>query len=534
MSKRTDNRRKSARKFAPLGLWLAGLAFLAGIIFLAIKLLVLMQIYVPADGTWINTALLIVLGVFILGLATFALLNPRKVRELITGRQAKHGSNALITLAALFGIIIVVNLLIYKNPVQWDWTEDKQHTLAPETLSTLQALTSPVQAIGFFTQNSNSSTASDLMTDFKDNSNGMFDFQFIDPDQNPALAQQYGITRDGSIVLVLEDRQEVLTYASEQNITSALVRLMNPGERVVYFITGHGESDLQNSGDTAFTRVSSVLKSKNYTVRSLNLRAENEIPTDALALVIAGRTKPYTAGEVALLKAYVDGGGSLVLLEQTTLETEVGSSPDPLLNYLSAAWGVVFNNDIVIDPSSDPLSFAVSDSYGSHAITENIQNTITFFPISRSITLTSTDAAITQTPLIITVDSAWGETDFDSLSNGDFQYQADSDFSGPILLAAVLENTTTGGQLAVIGDGSFATDTFFDQYGNADLFINTVDWAAGEQDMISLTAKDTTERTLKPIQNFGWIVLGLSFICIIPGIIIAGGIISWITRRAKG
>jgi ABC-type uncharacterized transport system involved in gliding motility auxiliary subunit len=532
MSKRTENRKKSARKFAPLGLWLAGLAFLAGIIILAVKLLVLMQI-VP-DQTWINTALLITLGVFVLGLATFALLNPRKVRELIMGRQAKHGSNALITLIALFGIIIVVNLLIYKNPVQWDWTEDKSHTLAPETLSTLQVLTSPVEAIGFFTQNYSSTTAVDLMTDFRDNSNEMFDFQIVDPDQNPALAQQYGITRDGSIVLVLGEQQELLTYVSEQNITSALVRLMNPGERTVYFITGHGESDLQNSGDTAFTRVASVLKSKNYTVLPLNLRAENEIPTDALALVIAGRTKPFTAGEVALLKAYVDGGGSLVVLEQSTLETEVGSSPDPLLNYLSAAWGVVFNNDIVIDPSSDPLSFAISDSYGSHVITENLQNTISFFPISRSLTLTSTDTAITQTPLVITVDSAWGETDFDSLTNGDYQYQAASDNAGPILLAAVLENTTTGSQLAVFGDGSFATDTFFDQYGNADLFINTVDWAAGEQDMISLTAKDTTARTLKPIQNFGWIILGLSFICIIPGIIIAGGIISWITRRAKG
>jgi hypothetical protein len=52
--------------------------------------------------------------------------------------------------------------------------------------------------------------------------------------------------------------------------------------------------------------------------------------------------------------------------------------------------------------------------------------------------------------------------------------------------------------------------------------------------MISLTTKETTSRSLNPIKNFGWIILGLSFICIIPGIVIAGGVISWIARRARG
>lgn len=535
MAKKTTSRKKSAaRKSAPLGLWLSGLAFLAGVIFLAVKLLVLMQIYVPPSEKWINTALLICLGLFVIGFALFALLDPKRVREFLTGRQAKHGSNALIILIALVGIIIVVNLIVYQNPVQWDWTQDQQHTLAPETLDTLEALPSPVTALGFFTQNYSSASAEELLTDFKDSSDGLFDYQIIDPESNPALAQQYDITRDGTIILILDDQQEMLSYASEQEITSALVRLMNPGERVVYFMTGHGEADILNSGDTAYTRAVSVLEAKNYTVRTLNLRAENEIPADALAIIIAGPTKPISTGEAALLEAYANGGGALVVLEQCTLETELGSSPDPLQDYLAGTWGVVFNNDIIIDPTSDPLSFAISYSYGDHAITENLQSTITFFPVARSITLTSGSAEIQQTPLVLTIDRAWGETDFEALTNGVYEFQANSDIAGPIMLTAVLENTTSGGQLAVFGDSSFATDAFFDQYGNADLFINTVDWAAGQQNMISLTPKDTTARSLVPIQNFGWIMLGLAFICIIPGIIIAGGVISWIARRARG
>ncbi len=535
MAKKSTSRKKStARKFAPLGLWFSGLAILAGIFFLAIKLLVIMQIYVPASDAWINTALLICLAVFVIGLATFALLNPNRVRELLTGQKARHGSNAIITLLAMIGIVFVVNLIVYQNPTPMDWTQDKQHTLAPETLDTLAALPAPVQALGFYTLNYSSASTEELLTDFRDSSDGKFDYQIINPETNPALAQQYNVTRDGTVVLVLEDRQEMLTYATEQAITSALIRLMNPGERVVYFMTGHGEADILNSGDTSYTSAVSMLEAKNYTVLTLNLRAENQIPENALVIIIAGPTQPITSGETALLKAYLENGGALILLEQPTLETELGNSPDSLQNYLAEAWGVTFNNDIIIDPSSDPLSFAISYSYGDHDITKNLQNTITFFPVARSMTLATASADIQTHPLVLTIDRAWGETDFEALANGEYEYQADSDTPGPILLAAVLENTTTSAHLAVFGDASFATDTFFDQYGNADLFINTVDWAAGEEDMISLTAKATTERSLLPITNTGWIVLGLSFICIIPGIIIAGGIIAWIARRARG
>ena len=243
----------TTKKLAPLGLVLAGLAFLSGIIFLSVKLLVLMGIYSPPNQNWINTALLISLGLLVLGLALFALLDPKRVRVLLTGRQAQHGSNSLIIILALLGILVVVNLLIYQNQKQWDWTENKAHTLAPETIETLNSLPAKITAIAFFTSNYSSASAEELLMDFRDNSNDMFDYEIIDPESNPAMAQQYNITRDGTIVIILQDRKESITYATEQEITNALIRLMNPGERVVYFITGHGESDISSSDDGGMT-----------------------------------------------------------------------------------------------------------------------------------------------------------------------------------------------------------------------------------------------------------------------------------------
>ncbi len=538
MAKKSTSRKKSiAQRYAPAGLWLAGIALLVGIVVLAIKLIAFMGIYAPTDEARkiINSVGIGSLATFVLGLALFALLDPKRIRMIIQGRQAKHGSNAFITLIAVAGILFVVNLIAYQNPKAMDWTQDKSHTLAPETIATLEALPEPVEAIGFFTVNYSSASAEELLTDFKNNSDGKFDFRFVNPESNPTLAQQYNVTRDGTIVFVMGDRQELVSYATEQNVTNALVRLINPEKRVVYFMTGHGENEVENPGETSYTRVKALLTAKNYTVQTLNLRAENQIPEDAVAIVIAGPRGPISESEASLLQAYLEGGGSLVVLEDPTVLTSKGNEPDAFEAYLTSAWGVTFNNDIVIDPSSNPLTFAISYSYGSHPITdEMLASMITFFPVARSLTVSSDSAEIQSSSLVYTIDRAWGETDFDSIANNTFQYQAGEDISGPILIASAIENTTAGTRLVVFGNSSFASDTYVDQYGNADLIINAIDWAAKQDELISLTVKTTTTRTLTPISTLGWLMLGLLFILIIPGIIIAGGVISWLMRRAKG
>ena len=41
---------------------------------------------------------------------------------------------------------------------------------------------------------------------------------------------------------------------TEQAFTSALVRLMSGEEKVVYFLTGHGELSVNESGDDGFSQ----------------------------------------------------------------------------------------------------------------------------------------------------------------------------------------------------------------------------------------------------------------------------------------
>ena len=532
---KTSKKKITARQFAPIGLWLAGVALLATVVFLAFKLLASAGLYLPPNAKQLNLFLLISAGVTILGLALFALLDPQRVREFLTGRQARYGSNATVMLIASIGILVVINLIVYQSTVKpLDLTEDKSNSLAPETLDVLKSLPTTVQATAFFTSQYPATTAEKLLANYKASAGGKFDYKFVDPDQNPVLAQQAGISGDGKIYLQMGEAHEIVAYASEQDITAALIRLINPGQRVIYFLTGHGERDIEQSADTAYASVKSALEAKNYTVKTLNLLAEHKIPEDAKAIIIAGPLKPITADEATTLGDYVTKGGALVVLEDPIPTTQFDDSPDPLADYLSTKWGITLNNDIVIDTSSNQPLYAVAASYGNSPVTEKLQGLVSFFPAARSLTIDS-QAAITPVALITTTQASWGETDFSSLqASGQVGYDAKADIAGPLVLAASVEDTTTNSRIVVFGDSDFASDKFFSQYANGDMFINAVDWAAGQEKQLSLTTPQAITRSLNPPSSLTLGLIALMFVIILPGIVIGGGIASWLVRRSRG
>jgi ABC-type uncharacterized transport system involved in gliding motility auxiliary subunit len=261
-----------------------------------------------------NLYLQICLGLIIVGLALYALLDPERVRQLLTGRQARYGSNALVLSLAFVGIVVVLNYLVFQNSKRWDLTEDKQYTLAPETHDTLRNLKEPVLAQAFFTKRMSTDQAQVVLDQYKNNSNGKFNYMFIDPERNPVLAEQSNISRDGSIILTMGELKEPVTNVSEQEMTGALVRLLNPEQRTIYFLTGHGEYSPEDGGEKSYAQVKRTLESKNYSVKTLNLLATNQIPDDAKVVVVAGPQKPVSSAEVDLMSKYLEKGGALVVM----------------------------------------------------------------------------------------------------------------------------------------------------------------------------------------------------------------------------
>ncbi len=529
-------RSTAARNYSIIALIFALLACIATFLLAITRGLVALQLFSVTNVDNLQRFLYAGIGLVIIGLAVYAILEPDKVRGFFTGRQARYGSNALIMALAFAGILIVGNVLAEQNPVKVaDLTEDKVNTLSPELSAALKTLPQKVTATAFFSQSS-TATAEQLLGNIKAASNGKFDYQFINPDRDPQAAISAGITGDGKILLQMGQQKEIVASASESEILKGLLRLLNPGNNVVYFLTGHGEHDIEQSGDTSMTRAKSTLESKNYGVKTLNLLADNKIPDDASTIVIAGPIKPVSENEVKLLKDYLANGGSLIVMEDATALTDFGEAKDPLAEMLSADWGISFDNDIVIDLNSPQPTTAAAAYYDtSHAVTRNMNNLVTFFPFTQSLTTSPVDG-VTVNALVQTGQNSWGEKDFQSLTQGGGppSYDEATESLGPLALVVAGENSNTQGRVVVFGGSNFAIDANFDAYGNGDMFVNSVDWAAEQENIANITPKTPTDRTFNPPQELHWIGILLSSVFIIPGLILLGGISAWVTRRRQG
>lgn len=516
--------RTKYRRFAPLGLYLSLIAAIA-----ALSLYIIQR-------EW-NLAMQISVGLVVIGLAIFAVLDPDKVRSALTGRQARYGSNALVLSIAFIGILAVVNYIVYQNPKRWDLTEDKQYTLAQETISTLETLPQQVQATAFFTADYPSDQAKTLLDQYKIQSNGKFDYRFIDPVQDPLAAQQANVTRNGSVLLTMGDRQQLVTSVTEQELTGGLVRLISTEENTVYFLTGHGEYSPEDTGDQSYSRLKQTLEDKNYTVKTLNLLADNQVPEDAKVIVVAGPRQPLSSGEVDLLKQFTQGGGSLIVMEEPTPVTDFGDQSDPLQAYLKDSWGISLGNDMVIDLSSSQASLvAVGSQFGTNKIVQDLAGYVTIMPTARSVDTGDAITGISPSVLVSTSQQAWAETDLQALQSQDAQVQPDqgTDILGPVPLAVAAQNLDTNDRIVVFGDADFATDAYFTAYGNGDLIVNSIDWATEQEELINLTPKDTTQRFLAPPQRLTMNLLLFGSVILLPGLILVSGVGVWFQRRRRG
>ncbi len=527
-------KKNPSAKYAFAGLVVALIACVSTVLTGAAKSLISLSTLTLENMTALNLAFQISIALLVIGLAAYAMMSPDTIRRFLSGRQARYGSNSLILILAFIGVIFMVNYLVYKNPGKPLW-EDKAKALAPETLQTLATLPDKVTATAFYSASLDPSSAEELLSKFKISGKGNFDYNFVDPDLDPVAAREAGITGDGKIMLQMGETKEIASFADEAELTRTLIRLISSEPRVVYFLQGHGEPPLEAGGDLSFSVARSTLESKNYTVNTLNLISTNIIPEDALAIIIAGPTKPLTQAEVTLLKEYVNKGGSLVVMEDPVFFTEFGDSPDPLAKYLTSDWGITLDNDIVIDlvNSQNPFQ-AISSQYSdTHPITQNLsQNYIVILPQARSISIAAEKENVTQTKIILTTDQSWGESELVAEETPTFD--PEKDIPGPLTLAAAGENSQTKGRVVVFGNSVYATDAAFDAYGNGNIFINSVDWAAEQEDLLNITPRESTPRTLNPIKNWQLILMVITTVLVLPGLVVFSGVSAWLARRKRG
>lgn len=513
------------KSYAPF----AAVIGLAGLLAAGILWLLRQQVDVPVQAS---------LAVGLLGLALALLFNPGAVQTWLLGRQARYGGNVAVMVAALVGILVLANYLVARNPQRWDWSEDQRNTLAPETVAILKELPEPVKAVGFYSAQmaSSANTAQTLLERYRIESGDRISIEFHDPYAEPALVQEYGITQDGTLVLEMGDQRETVDFVSEGEVTGTLSRLINPVARVVYYATGAGERGFDQTDQEGLSQAAQVLGNQNYDLQPINLAVTSTVPADATALVVAGPQVPVTAEVVEVIKQYVNGGGKLVVLLDPPLQYQQPITvSEPLVDYLRTDWGIQLDNDVVLATQSSlqgqPYA-PVSVDYGSHAITQNYTGIASVFFYARSITvLAAPDPAITVTPLVLAGADAWGET---TLDNVDTPSELDeADVQPTLNLAVAGENSTTGARVVVYGDSDLASNSLFGQTAGGNLLVSSINWAAREENLINITPRVPTTRTMVPLEASAMRLIAFFTVLVMPlAVLVIGGIV-WFQRRRR-
>jgi len=469
----------------------------------------------------------IALGLGVLLWGCFVFLRPEQVRAALTGRTVRYGSNALVMSLAFLGILILVNFLAMRHHLRWDVTFGRRYSLSPQTKKVLAALEEQVKVIGFFaTGDPRAGELEELLQEYTYASNKI-SYEIIDPDLKPSIAREYEIRSYGSVVFERGEKRHDEFGIQEQDITSSILRVSRDVQKTVYFLTGHRERDITGFDQGSYGQAKVALEQEGYIVEPLNLAVTDTVPSEAAVVIIAAPQTPLLSEELEALRSYLNEGGKALILQDP--------QRDAGLNELLADWQVAFGEGIIIDPASsllgDPAVPLVA-RYSFSQLTKDLP--MTFFPLARSVNdLADTEnppSGRTFTPLFESSPRSWAET---NVENPQARYDEGEDQAGPLVMGAIVEQEVTGdakARLIVVGDADFASNGAITSLGNGDLFLNSVDWLAEEEELVAIRPRPPQTRQIFLTYAQSRLVGYVSWI-LLPAIVLAIGAYVWWQRR---
>ena len=456
---------------------------------------------------------------------------PRGLKSHLTSRQAKYGLNTLVYTLVALAIAVAVNLIAKQFVRQIDLTADQRYSLSPQTTNILSGLDRDVELL-YFDRRANFGSARDLLEQFAVLSRRV-QVSYVDPDQDPAKANQYNVKTYGTVVVAAGDRNEQAKGTEEGDITNTLIRLLKGESKILYFLEGHGERELESSERLGLSEAKAALEESNYQVQTVSLLEESpQVPEDASVLVVAGPQNDLLGPEIDAIRDFIKGGGRVFFL--------VNPHTPPNLTAMLAEFGADVQNTLVVDTSGIGRLFGTDElmplvmQYEAHPITKDLSNVATLFPFACAVQI-STDAMPGARFQLIarTTANSWATTEVRAT---EVSFREGEDLEGPLaLMGAGTYNPIDlidgqEGRYVVAGSTDMVTNSILGFNGNRDLFLNAMSWLASDEDLISIRPRNPEERRVDLSPSEMDFVYYLS-VFVIPLAIVLGGFGVWWKRR---
>ncbi len=452
----------------------------------------------------------------------------REKHNLIGTKAFRKGSYSTVIMVVIIAIVIAANVMFSKLPTaarNIDVSSNNLYSIGDTTHSVLDGLKKDVEIIVIKDKESTDKRISTLLAKYADYSDHI-KVTYKDPVLYPSVLTTYD-TEENNIVIKCDATDKTTKVAfsdiivtstsyygstyetsfdGEGQLTKAIDYVSNENNKLIYTISGHGESNLGKN-------ISELISKSNFNVKSVNLLVDNGIPDDCDMLICNQPTKDLADDELKLLREYMENGGKMtVVLADTTTKT-------PNFDALMADYGISKVNGYIADTERyyGQNVYQIFPNYSSGDITGKFgSEEYTLLFGSLGLKVEKTDG--------VTVD------EFLTTSNKGAAVVGENDYTeGKYTLAAAA--TKDESRFTVFGSASIIDDKFTSYYTNLmdlQVFMNSI--TANFDDVSNISIDSISlQTTYNTIANGSGI--GAIFIGIIPVALLILGFLRWFGRR---
>ncbi|MYI94017.1 hypothetical protein F4083_06785, partial [Candidatus Poribacteria bacterium] len=297
-------------------------------------------------------------------------------------KRIKYGSNTVVVIALIIGILVLVNYLSTRRFLRFDLTEDKRYTVSKATKNVIKDLDDIVTITAYFSTepaevNRIRRDVRDVLDEY-DAFSQKLKIKFIDPGEFDDTQKQElrfkGIPempinvlqKDKAVITNVywaisvgySGKEQVLpvvrsTSNLEYELTSTILKLTTKDAKTIGFLTGHQEFDIVKPSEK-FQQLRELLDINakgQYNISDVDLQAGEPVDTSVTTLVVAGPKQELSEREKYEIDQFImRGGRALFLIDPVTIQPPVQATPlSTGLNDMLEHYGVKLGNNIVAD-----------------------------------------------------------------------------------------------------------------------------------------------------------------------------------------
>ncbi len=499
--------------------------------------------------------------VLLVGLSYFS-----QVLAAFFSRTGRYGVNTVIMTAAFFGLVALVNYVAFENHVRSDTTATNQFSLAHRTRDLLDGLNRPISVTAYYPDQipsiemlTRQGKVETTLSEFARRS-GNFTFQFIDPQKEADLARSQGVTAYetlavsavGTDIIDLVQPTDDVYSRLEQDLYTALLVATETQQKKVYFLSGHGERDVNRAAEDGYLKIREGLEVDNYQVETLPWAPVDEevaVPDDAALLVIAGPTGELPTAHVDALNYYMAGRYSNGEPRREAARVIFLAEPDTHDTFRAflAFWGVIVTDSYIRDVEGSqpnaPRTLRVG-IYNPQAPPEIVAPrgrplNVAFMPGAAAVEpiLEETNTRLPR-PIAATTASARLIDDIERVDPVDDDPQrvyfpaVYLDIIAPVGAAAPTARPPENeiASMVVFGDSDFVSNRNVDRGSSAALFLNSANYLMGDFSLVSIRDREFVYREWNLDENeFNFV--RFSTWLLLPGLMGIMAVVVWWVRR---